>query len=122
MTSRPTTTTSAGPRQRVAFYSHDTQGLGHVRRNIALAGAVVTDDPSAEVLLLTGNPEATSLPLPARTEVVTLPTVAKHQSGAYHSRNLLSSLAFTVDLRREILTAALLAFRPSLLVVDKVPL
>jgi predicted glycosyltransferase len=111
-----------GHPRRVAFYSHDTQGLGHVRRNIAIAAAVVADDPEVEVLLLTGNPEATGLPLPARTEVVTLPTVAKAVSGAYHSRTLLSPLDFTVSLRRDILTAALLGFAPDLLVVDKVPL
>jgi predicted glycosyltransferase len=111
-----------GPPRRIAFYSHDTQGLGHVRRNIALAAAVVADDPDVEVLLLTGNPEATGLPLPPRTEVVTLPTVAKAASGAYHSRILLSPLDFTVSLRRDILCAALMAFAPDLLVVDKVPL
>ena len=29
------------PRRRVALYSHDTQGLGHVRRNIEIAAALV---------------------------------------------------------------------------------
>jgi predicted glycosyltransferase len=108
--------------RRIALYSHDTQGLGHVRRNIALAAAMVADDPHVEVLLLTGNPEATSLPRPARTEVVTLPTVAKEVSGDYRSRTLLSPLSFTVALRRDILRAALMTFAPDVLVVDKVPL
>nr|WP_294693598.1 glycosyltransferase [uncultured Friedmanniella sp.] len=111
-----------GRPRRVAFYSHDTQGLGHVRRNIAIAASIVADDPGTEVLLLTGNPETTRLPLPAHTEVVTLPTVGKRTSGAYHSRVLLSPLTFTVALRREILRAALTGFAPDLLVVDKVPL
>ena len=112
----------AGHPRRVALYSHDTQGLGHVRRNIAIAASIVADDPGVEVLLLTGNPEATGLPLPARTEVVTLPTVGKQVSGQYHSRTLLSPLSFTVALRRDILRAALMAFAPDLLIVDKVPL
>ena len=112
----------AGRPRRVAFYSHDTQGLGHVRRNIAIAASIVADDPTVEVLLLTGNPETTGLPLPAHTEVVTLPTVGKQPSGDYHSRVLLSPLSFTVALRREILRAALTVFAPDLLVVDKVPL
>ena len=121
MNSRLTFDHGGRPR-RIALYSHDTQGLGHVRRNIAIAAALVADDPAVEVLLLTGNPETTALPLPAHTEVVTLPTISKQQSGGYRSRVLLSPLSFTVDLRREILRAALTVFAPDLLVVDKVPL
>lgn len=69
------------PRRRIAFYSHDTQGLGHIRRNIALAGAIVAADPRTDVLVLTGAPQATSLPLPPHTEVITVPTVAKDSDG-----------------------------------------
>lgn len=69
-------TSSIAPR-RVAFYSHDTQGLGHIRRNIALAAALVAAEPDTDVLLLTGNPEAATLPLPPNTDIATLPTIRK---------------------------------------------
>ncbi len=106
--------------RRVALYSHDTQGLGHIRRNIAVAAALVAADPTTNVLLLTGAPEATALPLPPRTEVLTLPTVAKDVDGAYASRVLDAPIADVLDLRCAVMTAALLSFRPDLLIVDKV--
>ena len=59
---------STHPR-RIALYSHDTQGLGHTRRNTTLAAALVAAHPDTDVLLLTGNPEAAMLPLPPRTDV-----------------------------------------------------
>lgn len=116
------TTDQAPPARvrRVALYSHDTQGLGHVRRNIALAAALVAADPATNVLLLTGAPEATALPLPPRTEVLTLPALAKDVHGAYASRVLDAPLADVLGLRTSVMTAALVSFRPDLLVVDKV--
>ncbi|MFC5380497.1 glycosyltransferase family protein [Aquipuribacter nitratireducens] len=121
-TDRRRRTRGAAPARlrRVALYSHDTQGLGHVRRNIAVAAALVGADPATNVLLLTGAPEATSLPLPPRTEVVTLPALAKSTDGSYASRVLDAPLADVLRIRAGVVTAALLAFAPDLLVVDKV--
>lgn len=76
-------TPAAARRRHLALYSHDTQGLGHIRRNIALAASLVGSDPATDVLLLTGAPEATSLPLPPNTDIVTLPTLCKDQTGRY---------------------------------------
>lgn len=106
--------------RRVALYSHDTQGLGHIRRNIALAAALVADAPDTDVLLLTGAPEATALPLSPRTDVVTLPTLRKDEHGRYAARTLGASLPELLDLRSQILAATLAAFAPDLFIVDKV--
>ncbi|GAA1431227.1 glycosyltransferase [Microlunatus lacustris] len=106
---------------RIAFYSHDTVGLGHIRRNIALAAAVVAALGDVDVLLLTGNPEATSLPLPPQTDVVTLPTLAKGADGRYRSRTLSGPVERVLEVRSALLEAALTSFDPDLLVVDKVP-
>lgn len=108
------------PPRRVAFYSHDTQGLGHIRRNITLAGALTRTDPDLDVLLLTGNPEATTLPLPPRTDIITLPTVGKGSDGSYSSRTLSSPLSRVTATRAAVLDGALRAFEPGLFVVDKV--
>lgn len=106
--------------RRVALYSHDTQGLGHVRRNITLASALVAANPATDVLLLTGSPEAAALPLPPRTDIVTLPTLHKDERGGYRARRLSSTLGEVISLRGRILTAALTGFAPDLLIVDKV--
>ncbi|WP_251152243.1 glycosyltransferase [Cellulosimicrobium sp. Marseille-Q4280] len=109
-------------RRRIALYSHDTQGLGHVRRTSLLARAVVEADPDVDVLLLSGAAEATSLPLPARTEVVTLPGITKDPATGYGPRRWGGDLGGVVDVRAGVLDGALAAFDPDVLVVDKVPL
>ena len=108
------------PRRRIAFYSHDTQGLGHIRRNIALAGAMVAAEPRTDVLILTGAPQATSLPLPPNTEVITVPTVAKDSEGEYAAATFAMDLDSLLTLRSNLITTALTAFAPDVVIVDKV--
>ena len=107
-------------RRRVALYSHDTQGLGHIRRNITLAAALVEALPGTDVLLLTGAPEATTLPLPPHTDVVTLPTLHKASDGSYAARALSTPLAALLQMRSSIIEATLSSFAPDLFIVDKV--
>lgn len=107
-------------RRRVALYSHDTQGLGHIRRNINIAAALVADDPSCDVLLLTGTPEATMLPLPPSTEVLTLPALAKDRLGQYSARVFDTPLDEILQLRAALIDTALSSFAPDLFIVDKV--
>lgn len=107
--------------RRVAFYSHDTQGLGHIRRNALLAAALVRADPDVTVLLVSGAKEAASLPVPERTELVIVPGLAKDAQGRYSPRALGGSLDEVVAVRSAALESVLVAFAPHLLVVDKVP-
>ncbi|HEY1133864.1 MAG TPA: glycosyltransferase [Nocardioides sp.] len=111
---------SRSARRRVALYSHDTQGLGHVRRNIEIAAALVAAHAGTDVLLLSGTPAAAALPLPRGAEVVVLPGIAKHGPGAYSAAALGLGLGELLDLRGRMIESALAAFSPDLFVVDKV--
>ncbi|GAA4432398.1 glycosyltransferase family protein [Georgenia halophila] len=104
----------------MALYSHDAQGLGHVRRNLAIAHSLSTLDPAPDVLLLTGAPEAVTAHRPTGCDLVSLPALAKDADGDYGARHL-SGLEHVVDMRRAVLTAALSSFQPDVLVVDKHP-
>lgn len=88
------------------LYSHDTQGLGHIRRNLALASALVEGRDDTDVLLTTGAAAATSLPMPARTEALTLPRIAKDPDGRYSPAAFGLSLDEVVGLRRELIRTA----------------
>ncbi len=109
------------PGRRIALYSHDSQGLGHVRRNSLLAAAMVDARPDVDVMLLSGAPEVSALPLPPRTEVVKIPSLSKNSDGQYGARSLRCSLDELVAMRRAILAGALTSFAPDLLIVDKTP-
>lgn len=106
--------------RRVALYSHDTQGLGHVRRNSLLAAAMVAADPAVRILLVSGAREAAALPLPDRTDLTIVPELAKDEDGGYSARASTCSLDHVVALRSAALEHALATYQPNLLVVDKV--
>ncbi|MBD8063536.1 glycosyltransferase family protein [Oceanitalea stevensii] len=110
-----------GRRLRVALYSHDALGLGHVRRNLAIARALTTLGPAPDVLLLTGAPEAVTTHRPAHCDLVSLPALTKDAAGTYSARHLSVDEAHIRHMRRAVLTAALSSFRPDVLVVDKHP-
>jgi predicted glycosyltransferase len=104
-------------RTRVALYSHDSTGLGHVRRNLLLAGRFAAD--GHDVLLVSGSPESSSMTRPPGTDLVTLPALAKGPAGDYRARHLSLGLSELRALRRDILTSTLVGFCPDLLVVDR---
>lgn len=116
--------TSAPRRPRVALYGHDTLGLGHLRRNLALAQMVSPEPPAglgADVLLLTGAREVGLFPRSPGVEALVLPGVRKDVTGRYRPRTLRDPLSSVLRLRRSTLTSSLLTFAPDLLVVDKSP-
>jgi predicted glycosyltransferase len=102
---------------RIALYSHDSVGLGHVRRNLLLSGRLAAD--GHDVLLVSGSPEAGSMPRPPQTDLVTLPALSKDENGTYRARHLSLGLPELQALRRDILTSTLTGFAPDVLVVDR---
>lgn len=112
---------SGRPGPRIAFYSHDTMGVGHVRRNLLLAQSMLRAFPRASVLAIAGAREAARFEAVEGIDFLTLPALLKHGDGSYGSRDLRLPLREIVALRRRTLEAALLGFRPDVLVVDKVP-
>jgi predicted glycosyltransferase len=106
---------------RVALYSHDTMGLGHMRRNLLLAQALRHSRLRALVLMIAGAREATLLTTAAGVDCVALPSLRKDADGRYHPRHLAISLPELLALRARTTRAALQAFHPDVLIVDNVP-
>ena len=112
-----------GPAQpRIALYSHDTQGLGHIRRNLLIARALSQQEANPVILLLSGVQEAAAFSMPSGVDCVTLPGLGKSDDGVYYPRSLGVSMEDLIQIRSQTLAAALCSFRPHLLIVDKVPL
>lgn len=103
---------------RVQFHSHDSFGLGHLRRTLTLAAALRNELPSAEILITTGSPCATHFALPEGVEIVKLPSVSKDKQGAYVPRALGADIGSLVRLRRALLNEVQRSFDPDVLVVD----
>ncbi|MFQ5415419.1 MAG: glycosyltransferase family protein [Myxococcota bacterium] len=105
---------------RVAVYSHDTVGLGHLRRNMLIAETLLTAGSATNVLLLTGVSEASRFRKPEGADFLTVPSFQK-QTNRYESRSLDITTDELVQLRSMSICAALKAFRPDVFIVDKVP-
>jgi predicted glycosyltransferase len=97
-------------------------GLGHVRRNLAIAAAVVEADADASVLVTTSADEVGEMALPPAVDVLKLPGLRKLANGRYASRRLGVEPARVRAVRGAVLEAAVDSFRPSVLVADKHPL
>lgn len=108
---------------RIVLYSHDSLGLGHVRRNLALAHTLTTHLPALigrEVtgVLISGTAVAPGFAVPAGWDWVLLPGVDKGPAG-YKPRNLALTMTELVSLRAAVLSGVLAGFRPDLIVVDR---
>src|SRR3989475_12120282 len=106
---------------RVAFYSHDTMGLGHMRRNLLLAQALKHSRLQAVVLMIAGAREASLVTTTAGVDCVALPSLWKDGGGQYHPRHLAVPLEELLALRAKTAGAALEAFAPDVLIGDNVP-
>ena len=111
---------AARPR-RVVLYSHDTFGLGHLRRSRALASALTQSDTVQSAIILTGSPVAGRFTFPERVDHVRLPGVTKLPDGSYISQTLGLDIDETTSLRSGLIQSAIEQYAPDMLIVDKEP-
>ena len=107
---------------RVLIYSHDTFGLGHLRRCRAIAHALVEHDKDMSVLILSGSPIIGSFDFRARVDFVRVPGVIKLRNGDYTPLNLHIDIEKTLQMRSSIIHHTAAIFDPDLFIVDKEPL
>ena len=107
--------------QRVILYSHDTFGLGHLRRSRALASALTRSGLAASALILTGSPVAGRFTFPESVDHIRLPGVKKLADGSYASQTSGIDIDETTALRAGIIRSAIDEYEPDLLIVDKEP-
>ncbi|MBA2725404.1 MAG: hypothetical protein H0U53_05390 [Actinobacteria bacterium] len=106
---------------RVLIYSHDTYGLGHLRRSLRIATAMVASGSARHVIIATGSPKARGFALPAGVDVVALPAVTKGSDGAYDSLTLGIGLGDLALVRGDLVRSIVRSFRPELFLVDHAP-
>ena len=107
---------------RILMYSHDTFGLGHLRRCRAIAHALVERFKGLSILILTGSPIIGRFDFKARVDFVRIPGVIKLHNGEYTSLGLHIDLQHTLKLRESIILHTAEVFQPDLFIVDKEPL
>jgi predicted glycosyltransferase len=107
--------------QRVLIYSHDTYGLGHLRRSMRIASAMTESGAARHVLIASGSPQAGSFAMPPGVDVVKMPAVTKDDGGGYRSRTLGIGLDDLAAVRARLVLAAVESFRPDAVLIDHSP-
>ena len=105
----------------ILLYSHDTFGLGHLRRSRAIAEALVSAFDGSSALILTGSPVAGRFTFPPGVDHIRMPGVVKTIEGEYVSESLNMDIEHTTALRASVILAAAVTFNPDLIIVDKEP-
>jgi predicted glycosyltransferase len=114
---------AAGPTRApsVVMYSHDTIGLGHMRRNSAIARELVAQVPGISVLMLVGCPAGMVFEPYPGIDYVKLPSLSKLGRGVYQPGSLRIDAATTRDMRMRIIEGVVGSIQPDLFLVDHEP-
>ena len=107
---------------RVLVYSHDSFGLGHLRRCRTIAHALVARRKALSVLILSGSPIIGSFDFRTRVDFVRIPGVIKLRNGEYSSLSLHMDIGEVLRMRASIIRHTAEVFAPDVFIVDKEPL
>ena len=102
------------------MYSHDTYGLGHIRRTMAIAAHLL--GPRVNIIILTGSPIAGRFAFPEQIDFVRIPGMIKKTNDEYLPLSVKLNPRHALDIRKNIITATAKTFQPQLFIVDKEPL
>lgn len=111
-----------GDHKRILIYSHDSFGLGHLRRCRAIAHSLVEADPAISVLILSGSPIIGSFDFGPRVDFVRVPGIIKLRNGEYVPLSLPIDIEEAVAMRASLIRHTADIFDPDLFIVDKEPL
>ncbi len=106
---------------RIAMYSHNGFGLGHIRRNLLLAEGLLRRRPNADVLVITGSAGLHAFPLSGNVDYVKLPSVRKLGTRRWRPYNLDMAMEHLLSIRRTMILESVRAYRPHLFVADFLP-
>ncbi|HEV7309734.1 glycosyltransferase family protein [Ensifer sp.] len=107
---------------RILMYSHDTFGLGHLRRCRTIAHSLVEDFRGLNILIISGATIAGAFDYRARVDFVKIPSVIKLHNGDYTSLDRHIELDETLKMRQAIIRHTAETFKPDIFIVDKEPM
>ena len=107
---------------RILMYSHDTFGLGHLRRCRAIAHAIVEQFKGVSILIISGSQIAGAFDFRARVDFVKIPSVIKLYNGEYDSVGEYIDIDEILEMRKLIIQRTAEVFQPDIFIADKEPM
>jgi predicted glycosyltransferase len=106
---------------RIMVYSHDTFGLGNIRRMLAICTYLHASVPDLSVLIVSGSSMLQSFRVLEGIDYIKLPCLKRTESGDLGARFLDLEVEQIVRLRRELILSTVVTFQPDVALVDKKP-
>lgn len=113
---------SKANRGRVFAYCHDSVGIGHLTRTLAICKRVGHEYPFSSFLIATGTPYVSLFGDSLQVDSIKLPALAKDNGRTYRSKFLSMSPDQVIRCRQAMLRDAIEHFDPEVMLVDKAPL
>lgn len=107
--------------KRVLVYSHDTFGLGNIRRMLAISEHLLGSIPDVSVLLVTGSPMVHGFRMRPGLDYIKLPCLSRTGRDEYAAKSLGTDIGQLMQLRAGIILAATRDFDPDVVLIDKKP-
>ena len=106
---------------RVMVYSHDTFGLGNIRRMLAVSHHLLDAVPDISVLLVTGSSMVHEFRMRPGLDYIKLPCLSRVGRDEYSAKSLGTGIGQLMQLRSELILAAAREFDPDVVLIDKKP-
>jgi predicted glycosyltransferase len=107
--------------KKLLIYSHDTFGLGNIRRIMNIATYLRQAVPDLSILIVTGSPMIQSFRIPKGIDYIKLPCLSRTEREGYSAKYLDSKIDEVIQLRSDLILSAILNFEPDIMLVDKKP-
>jgi predicted glycosyltransferase len=112
---------SSNSSPRIAIYSQDGFGLGHLRRNSVIGQHLLDEMPKSKILLFADSPVAPFFQLPEGMDHIKLPSIQKVRAGRWRPTHLKIRVREMQRMRAGLLRNVLQNYQPHLLLVDHMP-
>ena len=106
---------------RIAIYSQDGLGLGHMQRTTSIAWELYRLRPEASILTFSDSQLGQFFPISPHHDYIKLPSIAKEGPGNWKATHLQMSFPKILQLRKELISNALLNYTPDIFLVDHMP-
>ncbi len=107
--------------KRVMVYSHDTFGLGNIRRMLAICEHLLDSESDISILLVTGSPMVHGFRMRPGLDYIKLPCLSRTGRDEYSAKSLGTGIDQLMQLRAGIILAAARDFDPDVVLIDKKP-
>jgi predicted glycosyltransferase len=106
---------------RIAIYSQDGFGLGHMQRTSSIAWELYRLHEEASILTFSDSQLGQFFPISPHHDYIKLPSIAKDGPGNWKATHLTMSFPEILHLRKQLLSHVLLNYAPDIFLVDHMP-